>query len=117
MAEVRIIAVPPGEAPPEVRAKWVGLCLPVRRTLLGRSRRSVRAIGVLTGPRTLGCLLRALFTGEPVEGYAVPVLPAIAILERSHPEAAAWWRANTPHLLRRGQHFVFSAEVCAEVES
>jgi len=117
MAEVRIIAVPTGEAPPAVRAKWVGLCLPIRRTLLGRRRRRVRTIGVLTGPRTLTGLLRALFQGEPIEGYAVPVLPAIAILELAHPEAAAWWRANTPHLMRRGQHFVFSAEVCAEVES
>ena len=116
MAEVRIIAVPPGEAPPEVREKWVGLCLPIRRTWFGRRRRSLRTVGVLTGPRTLGGLLRAMRSGEPIEGYAVPVLKAVAILEVAHPEAAAWWRANTPHMMQPGRLFVFPAEVCAEVD-
>jgi len=116
VVQVRIIAVPPGEAPPEVREKWVGLCLPIQRTLFGRRRRRLRTIGVLTGPRTLGGMMRAMLAGQPMEGYAVPVLAAIRVLEAAHPDTAGWWRAHASHLMRPGRMFVFPAEVCAEIE-
>ncbi len=116
MPEVRIVAVPPGEAPPEVRQAWVGLCLPIRPTLFGRRRRRMKTFGVLSGPRTLGALLRAMVGLEAIEGYAVPVLPAIAILEQVHPAAAGWWRAHASHMLQPGRHFGFPAEVCVEVD-
>jgi len=39
MASIRIIAVPPGEAPQQVREAWVGLRLPVSKGVLGYRRR------------------------------------------------------------------------------
>jgi hypothetical protein len=31
---------------------------------------------------------------------------------RAHPEAAAWWRENTPHLIAPKRYLVFHEEVC-----
>ena len=40
---------------------------------------------------------------------------AIAILERTAPDAAVWWRTNTPHLLKPRRYFVFEASACQRV--
>ncbi|MBR1248538.1 hypothetical protein JQ609_16565 [Bradyrhizobium sp. AUGA SZCCT0169] len=45
-------------------------------------------------------------------GYAVEAAPAIGILAKSSPEAAAWWRENTPHLIAPKRYLVFHEEVC-----
>ena len=109
---IRIIATPPGEAPEEVRRAWVGLQLPL--LLFHEEARDYRSAGVLTGPKGFLDKLRALFSGriERKNGYAVVALQAIAVLEASNPEAAAWWRQNVPHALRQGKVFVFASEVC-----
>ena len=56
----------------------------------------------------------AVFRGraEPIAGYAVEALPAVDILAHAHPEAAAWWRENTPHLIAPKRYLVFHEEVC-----
>jgi hypothetical protein len=99
--EIRIIDVPPGEAPEEVRRAWVGLVLP----LAGRMRGPLlaRSFGVLTG-RT-----------QTVHGYAVPAGRAVEILSRHAPEAARWWTSSVPQLLGPRRLFIFHAEVCREV--
>ena len=109
---IRITAIPPGEAPQSVREAWVGLLLPLPRW--PAQPKAWRSAGVLTGPRTLLARLSALFSGKlnRSSGYAVLVLEALAALERARPDAAAWWRQNTPHLVRPGKVFVFAAEVC-----
>ncbi len=111
-AHIRIIAVPPGEAPEEVRRAWVGVRIPL--PLFHRHPRAWRSAGVLTGPRTIAARLSALWSGRlgRANGYAVSVVEAIAALEAADPQAAKWWRENAPYLIKPGKAFVFSSEVC-----
>jgi hypothetical protein len=108
---IRIIAVPPGEAPLWVREKWVGLDLPVAR-YSGRGK--FITMGVLSLPGSVLAQWLAVFRGraERIAGYAVEALPAVEILACAHPEAAAWWRENTPHLIAPKRYLVFHEEVC-----
>jgi hypothetical protein len=114
--EVRIIDVPPGEAPLWVRKAWVGLVLPLAQGESGPRR--LPGAGVRTGPRTLlGSLWRLLF--DPPRWtwqYVVDVDEAIDILAEADPEAAAWWEDNTPHLIGRGKRFGFAEAVCEELD-
>ena len=104
---VRIVAVPPGEAPLWVRQKWVGLDLPVMRYA---AHRKLHAFGVLSRPRSWAAVVRG--QAELIAGYAVEAAPAVGILARVSPEAAAWWRENTPHLIAPQRYLVFHEEVC-----
>jgi hypothetical protein len=114
--DIRIIATPPGEAPLRVRRAWVGLVLPLRPGETGPSVAGVT--GVLTGPRGFLARIWRLLTGqyEVRWQYLVLVDDALDILEEASPEAAAWWRENTPHLIGRGRAFGFAAEVCEEID-
>ena len=47
-----------------------------------------------------------------VAGYAVEAAPAVGILAKVSPEAAAWWHENTPHLIAPKRYLVFHEEVC-----
>ena len=113
---VRIVAVPPGEAPLWVREKWVGLDLPVARY---SGRRKFLAMGVLSLPHSVLAQWLAVFRGraELIAGYAVEALPAVNILGLAHPEAATWWRENTPHLIAPRRYLVFHEEVCRVADS
>ena len=108
---VRIVAVPPGEAPMWVRQKWVGLDLPVTRYA---AHRKLLAFGVpplpLSWPAQWATILRG--RAERVAGYAVEAALAVGILAQANPEAAAWWRENTPHLIAPKRYLVFHEEVC-----
>ncbi len=104
IVHVRIVAVPPGEAPEEVRRAWVGLELPL-------------AVGE-TGPRdgwTYGVLSAA--PAGVRNGCAVDGRIAVTLLAETDPSAADWWRSNAPHVLAGGYQLVFPAEVCEPVES
>lgn len=94
-----------------MRKAWVGLVLPVAGPLQKYPTR-----GVLSGPKTVLGELISLFTGGPkwVPGYLVDSQAAVAILAKVNPEAAEWWRVNTPQLLTQGRRFVFQAPVCQE---
>jgi hypothetical protein len=96
---VRIVGVPRGEAPLEIREAWVGALLPLR------------SWETQPGPVKSGSMLTP---GGPVldDGYAVSGPAAIRALARSSPDAAAWWRANMAQVLDSGYRFVFPAEVC-----
>jgi hypothetical protein len=113
---VRIIGVPPGEAPEEVRRAWVGLILPVVPS--AHAPRHVPHYGVLSGPYTwLGHIGRLLLGRAPARSpcYIVPVDAALDVLKEASPEAVAWWRQNTPHLIGRRRMFGFPVEVCEEL--
>ena len=110
---VRIVDVPPGEAPEDVRQSWVGLSLPVAAPY--PSADVVPCYGVLTGPRTwLGHLWRRVTGRTPAcqTCYFVWVDDAIAELAVAAPHAADWWRENTPDLIGVGQLFGFPVQVC-----
>ena len=108
---LRIVAIPPGEAPAWVREKWVGLELPLAQSSSGAF--TWRSAGVLTGPRGFAARAAGLLRGELREqrGFVVNVIQAIAALERASPEAARWWRTNAPHLMKPSRHFVFPEAV------
>ncbi len=108
---LHVTSVPPGEAPHWVRLQWVGLALPLAQE--SQAALPFPTFGVLTGPKNvLSCLFAGL-TGrlERRSGFLVEAEAAVAILATRNPEAAAWWRANAPHLLRAGRHFVFDQGV------
>ena len=112
---IRIVAIPPGEAPIEVRKAWVGLELPLARGETGARRMPIG--GVLTGPKTaIGQLFKLLTFGyDRARGYLVEAVVAIEILAEHAPDAAQWWSENSPHLIRPGRHLIFHAEVCEEL--
>ena len=98
VSTVQIVAVPPGEAPLRVREKWVGLELPV----IGYPAPAKFIVyGALTQPRSMLAQWWGLVRGraEKVSGYVVEASAAMDILAMSSPEAASWWRENTPHLI------------------
>jgi hypothetical protein len=112
---VRIVAVPPGEAPLWVREKWVGVELPVARY---SSARTFYAYGVLSLPRTWVAQWWGIVRGRAgrISGYAVESLRAVDILSASSPEAATWWRENTPHLIAPDRYLVFHEQACRIVD-
>ena len=83
MAAIRIIEVPPGEAPAEVRKAWVGLVLPLSGK--GLKPKKFPTLGVISGPKSYFGLLWRLITRRftYLEGYEVNLLAAIAVLERA----------------------------------
>ena len=105
---VRIVAAPPGDAPLWVRQKWVGLDLPVTRYSAHRK------FPTPSQPRSWLTQWHALSRGraELAAGYAVEAAPAVGILSHASPEAAAWWREHTPHLIAPDRYLVFHEEVC-----
>jgi hypothetical protein len=108
---VRIIAVPPGEAPLWVREKWVGLDLPLARHSSGKK---FRTFGALSGPHTFLAQLWAIVRGRAAStvGHPVDAAGALEILEIASPEAAAWWRENTPQFIAPKRYLIFHQEVC-----
>jgi hypothetical protein len=109
---IRITNVPPGEAPQWVREKWVGLVLPLA-TCRSKPRMAYTS-GVLSGPPNRFAAIWWGLRGrlERQSGYAVDASAALAILERTAPDAASWWRANVPRLLARRRRFMFRTSDC-----
>jgi hypothetical protein len=95
--EVRVVAVPPGPAPEEVRRAWVGLILP-----LGPGE---------TGPRPVKTA-----GAEEKVGYVVDAPRALQVLAAHAPEAALWWKQNAPAYCQPGRALVFAPEACQLVE-
>ena len=106
---IRIVSTPPGDAPLWVREKWVGLTLPI----VGSKRVRTLGVSVSVQPTVLHYLW-AIVRGrsEVVTGYMVRASQAVDILAASSPQAAEWWRQNTPKLLRPRGLLLFHAEAC-----
>ncbi len=79
---VKIVKVPNGEAPLDVRKAWVGLVLPCD-PYLGYPDNDLER-GILSGKKA----------ARNRCGISVRQDLAIEILEKERPEAAAWWKAN-----------------------
>lgn len=94
MAQIKIIAIPPGQAPLEIREAWVGLILPIAEN---KSSDTIQ-MGALGGkPENLG-------------GYDVETKVAIKELKKKSPKAAKWWESNiNPEWAPR---LTFKREVC-----
>lgn len=91
---IRIVDIPPGQAPEWVRKEWIGLELPAAKP------RSLFQIGVKFGPPSnLG-------------GYQVDAKTAIDVLREKSPKAAEWWDG---HLPKKFDWLIFKKDVCEEV--
>jgi hypothetical protein len=93
----QITSLPPGEAPAEIQAAWIGCVMPL--------------FALADDPRVRQ--VRGVLTGQPLPhrlGYAVRALDAVAVLQRHSPGAAQWWRIHTPYLIQPGKLFVFALE-------
>lgn len=78
---VRVIRVPEGDAPLEIRKQWVGCELPVYKIL----RENSYGYGVLSGePKLLS------------RGVVIRIDRAIPILAERSPEAAQWFIEHIP---------------------
>lgn len=102
---IRIIATPPGPAPEDVRAAWIGLVLPVSPG----NPKPIESVpeGILANVWSF-LMPRHLH-------YVVPVDDAILILEKASPGASVWWKQNTPESLGSGQVFLFRVDVCEPI--
>jgi hypothetical protein len=103
VAYLRILRIPPGEAPEIIRRAWVGIELPLRRS--ETDPQPMESVGVLSGQ---GPALRT--------GYAVDARKAVKVLATRSPAVAAWWLNNAPHVLAAGYRLFFPSEVCERVE-
>jgi hypothetical protein len=114
--QIRIVDIPPGEAPVEVRRAWIGITLPLAPGANGPKR--VLGVGVLSGPRGVLSTILHIILGRAhrIAGYSVEARVAFKKLEAHAPEAAAWWRLNTPHLEEGNYTLVFHHDVCELVD-
>jgi uncharacterized protein DUF4240 len=97
---IRIVATPPGEAPPSIRAAWIGCVLPL---VSGTDSPEF-------GGASQGVVSRR--SVKAYAGYGVPARDALLILEQHDAAAAQWWREHAPRLLEPGKVLVFAADMC-----
>jgi hypothetical protein len=102
-ARIRIIGLPPGEAPLWVRYAWLGLELPL-------------IPGQVRGERVIAEQVLSHRPVVPPLGYAVDGKTAIELLGSASPDAAAWWRQWAPVVLTPGYQLVFPAADCARLD-
>lgn len=109
---IEIVRRPLGEAPEWVRDAWIGVSLP----LAVSGKKSWQTFGVLEAPKGFFASLWMIVSGqtEQVDGYMVVAKEAVDILGIHNPDAADWWRENTPALLDGKQMFIFDAPCCEE---
>lgn len=96
MEKIRIIAVPPGQAPEWVRQAWVGLEIPLEK--------HTPSIGITLGARG----------GKPhpenQDGYIVRLQDALDALKKKNLDAAQWWETNPVAII--GGRLMFARRVC-----
>ena len=99
--KIRIVGVPPGEAPLSVRKEWVGLVLPLATG--DTSAYQFETNGVVSGVKNTDATI----------GFRVRIEDALAVLEKKSPYAALWWRKHAGRLIVKGATLVFHENVCA----
>ncbi len=83
---IRVVRIPAGEAPENIRREWVGVEL---RLSQGEK-----------GPRALGSVGVVSNVGPQMTfGYVVDGRHAVDQLASHSPDAADWWRTNAKHVL------------------
>ena len=99
----RVVTVPSGEAPLEIRKAWVGLHLPLVPGIEGPC--EAEATGVLSNTQERS-------PGHSNRYYPVMAAVAFSILVKANPQAEAWWRENTPRLYFPLRILLFPEENC-----
>ena|SRR5579862_3402272 len=95
---IRIIDVPPGQAPEWVRQQWVGLELPVAEE--PRDDQEYTQLGARGG------------NPENIGGYRIKADIAFDALRQRSPLAVTWWEAHAPHAFLPSSSLVFRRDVC-----
>ncbi len=88
---IRIVASPPGEAPPAIRSGWIGCTLPL---LPGTDQTQTSGIS------------RGVISGRPAEPglkYKVDAVDAFAAFEQHDAVAAQWWREKRATAFPNGE--------------
>lgn len=109
MQKVRIISIPPGEAPEEIRKEWIGVIMPLSE-LQPTQEELVRSTKGISGDTTPP-------KKQVQGGFVVDIVDALEALDKSGKKKAAnWWRRwveiNFPKML--GGQLVF-ARSCGEL--
>ena len=107
---ITITETPAGEAPEWVRAQWVGLILPLYTHQATPIKFNIEGVLSSSKQNYANRLLKSFKTPEKMTGFIVSYDAALVVLEATRPDAAKWWRQNTPHL--KGSQLAFEAEVC-----
>jgi len=102
--QIRIVGVPPGEAPQNIREQWVGLVLPLAPDF--PTTFQTETFGVVSGEED----------DEPTIGYVVDFEAAMAVLAGNSPDAVSWWREHASYLLGEDGTLVFDEYVCEMVD-
>ena len=92
MPKIKIIGIPPGEAPEWVRKEWVGLELPIDENVPPVGSSTIDQDGDLAV-----VVLKGVSSGKTIPAhptYTVSTVEAINILRQKSPEAAKWWEDN-----------------------
>jgi len=98
--KIKIKKIPEGEAPKEIREKWVGCELPV----LGFPKLALSQENLSRKPRHKKC-------------FAVCALSALAILRGKSPEAARWFEENVkPPIDSIDRYFFFNEKECKIID-
>jgi hypothetical protein len=108
--QIRIIKTPRGAAPEWVREAWVGLRLPLGDYPPGDPR-LLRRFGVTSYWRKRFFPWTAA-RFQPADFFPVHANKAIAVLQKTQPDAAGWWTENTPHLLHPTARLIFRRDEC-----
>ena len=112
---IRIGSTPRGEAPLAIRQAWIGLTLPLLETAPSAPETMFVEIGFRNPAGLLGTLKQRLGFKPPTaiwQAYTVQAASALRLLENHSPEAARWWRQNTPWLYQPAQVLAFDADCC-----
>ena len=128
MEKIRIVNLPPGQAPKWVRKEWLGLELPVDENipspenLIQSGTKFLKPETVIkTAKKMTGDIEKDWATiqrmanlkkykGANEGGYPVKTLVAIEILKEKSPKAAKWWEENL--CFDEMSRLVFKKEVC-----
>jgi hypothetical protein len=110
MASIRIVDVPDGEVPEEIRRAWVGLVLPLADGHPPKPK-ATHTFGVLSY-RWKKWLPRRRAKYPVAENFIVPGIAAIQVLKKSDRYAAEWWIKNTPYFLQPSFGLGLQPHVC-----
>jgi len=100
MQRIRIVSIPGGQAPEEIRRAWVGVKIPVDESV---EQPSIQDTG--------GVIARG---DQPVPKrvFTVFALDAFGALKEHDAEAWGWWNCNAQQFFCEGRHLLFDESAC-----
>jgi hypothetical protein len=115
ITKVRIVGIPPGEAPEDVRQAWLGVVLPLAPGQRGPVQ--LHAAAQNEWQETWFTRFWRYVTTWRLQNaaYLVSVDDALIALEKTFPDAAHWFKRNRPEWCGQNLVFQFSTDCCEPV--